>query len=287
MMAAFSGDAMNPGPVGGAVWYIETHLGGALSLAEIADFAKVSRFHLLRAFGAATGRSVMSYVRARRLTEAARQLAAGATDILGVAIGAGYASHEAFTRAFREEFGQTPDAVRAQGHTGNIRLVEALGMTENFVSLEQPRFEEGRVILVAGLGERYTFDTNQGIPFLWQRFVPYIGQVEGQVGRATYGVCCNMDGSGSFEYVAGVEVRDFSDVPPELRRIRIPKQRYAVFRHHDHVSTLRLTVYTIWNKWLPQSGCALADSPDYELYAEDFNGRTGTGTIEIWLPIRS
>lgn len=97
---------MNPHPVGGAIWYIETHLGSELSLAEIANFVKVSRFHLLRAFGAATGLSVMSYVRARRLTEAARQLACGAADILGVAIGAGYASHEAFTRAFREQFGR-------------------------------------------------------------------------------------------------------------------------------------------------------------------------------------
>jgi AraC family transcriptional regulator len=278
---------MNPDPVGGAIWYIETHLGSELSLPEIANFAKVSRFHLLRAFGAATGLSVMSYVRARRLTEAARQLAAGAADILGVAVGAGYASHEAFTRAFRDQFGQTPDAVRAQGHTGNIKLVEAFGMTENFVPLEQPRLEEGRVILVAGLGERYTFDTNQGIPFLWQRFVPYIGHIEGQVGSATYGVCCNMDGTGSFEYIAGVEVRDFSELPPEFRRIRIPQQRYAVFRHRGHVATIRSTVYTIWNKWLPRSGYALADSPDYEFYGEDFDGQTGTGHIEIWLPIKT
>jgi AraC family transcriptional regulator len=278
---------MNPHPVGGAIWYIETHLGTELSLAEIANFVKVSRFHLLRAFGAATGLSVMSYVRARRLSEAARQLAAGAADILGIAIGAGYASHEAFTRAFREQFGQTPDGVRAQGHTSNIKLVEAFGMSENFVPLEQPRFEDGRVILVAGLGERYAFDTNQGIPFLWQRFVPYIGHIERQVGLATYGVCCNMDGNGSFEYIAGVEVRDFSELPQELRRIRIPQQRYAVFRHRDHISTIRSTVYTIWNKWLPQSGYTLADSPDYELYGDDFNGHTGTGRIEIWLPIKS
>lgn len=274
-------------PVVGAIWYIETNLGRELSLAEIADYVKVSRFHLLRAFAAATGRSIMSYVRARRLTEAARQLAAGADDILGVAIEAGYASHEAFTRAFRDQFGQTPETVRAQGHTGNLKLVEALGMVENFVPLEEPRFAEGRTILVAGLGERYTFDTNQGIPFLWQRFVPYIGHIDGQVGSATYGVCCNMDGNGSFEYIAGVEVTDFGAVPSELRRIRIPQQRYAVFRHRDHVSTMRATVYTIWNKWLPASGYTLADSPDYEYYGEDFDGQTGRGTVEIWLPIRT
>jgi AraC family transcriptional regulator len=273
-------------PVVKAIWYIETHLGDDLSLGGIADFVGVSRFYLLRAFGAATGLSLMSYVRARRLTEAARRLAAGAADILGVAIEAGYSSHEAFTRAFRDQFGRTPDAVRTQGDTRNIDLVEAMGMAENFVPLEAPRFEDGRVVLVAGLGERYTFDTNQGIPFLWQRFVPYIGHIAGQVGHATYGVCCNMDGNGSFEYIAGVEVREFADLPPELRRIRIPKQRYAIFSHRDHVSALRLTVYTIWNKWLPASGYELADSPDFEFYGDKFDGATGTGTVEIWLPIK-
>jgi len=273
-------------PVGRALWFIESHLGGELSLAEVAAFSHVSRFHLSRAFAAATGRSVMHYVRARRLSEAARQLAAGAGDILGVALEAGYQSHEAFTRAFREQFGLTPEAVRARGDTRNMNLLEAMGMSENFVALEEPRFEDGRMLLVAGLGERYTFETNQGIPFLWQRFVPYIGHIPGQAGNATYGVCCNMDGNGSFDYIAGVEVQSFADLPLELRRIRIPKQRYAVFSHRDHVSALRLTVYTIWNQWLPASRYELADSPDFEFYGDKFNGAAGTGTVEIWLPIK-
>src|SRR5271167_2873076 len=117
------GSGMNP--VGKALWCIETRLGSDLSLAEVAAFSGVSPFHLVRAFGAATGHSVMRYVRARRLTEAARRLAAGAADILAVALDAGYGSHEAFTRAFREQFGLTPEAVRAQCHLENIELVEA------------------------------------------------------------------------------------------------------------------------------------------------------------------
>ena len=59
-------------PVGKALWFIEAHLGGDASLADIAAASGVSRYQLLRAFGTATGRSVMRYVRARRLTEAAR-----------------------------------------------------------------------------------------------------------------------------------------------------------------------------------------------------------------------
>ena len=64
---------MNPAQK--ALWYVEGHLSNALTLDEIASVAGVSRFHMVRAFGEATGMSVMRYVRARRLTKAARALA--------------------------------------------------------------------------------------------------------------------------------------------------------------------------------------------------------------------
>ena len=61
----------------------------------------------------------MRYARARRLTEAARVLAKGAPDILNVALEADYGSHEAFTRAFRDHFGMTPEAVRTRHPSTN------------------------------------------------------------------------------------------------------------------------------------------------------------------------
>ena len=275
-------------PVGKALWFIEAHLGTDASLADIAGCGGVSRYQLLRAFGTATGRSVMRYVRARRLTEAARSLAAGAPDILTVALDAGYGSHEAFTRAFRDQFGLTPEAVREQCHLDNLQLVEAIRMDETLiVKLEAPRFETGRTLLIAGLGERYRFETCQGIPFQWQRFTPYIGNVPGQVGDVAYGVCCNSDGTGNFEYIAGVEVSSFDEVPAELRRVRIPAQRYAVFTHRDHISAIRGTWHTIWNQWLPNSGYQFADAPDFERYDAEFDPQSGTGKVEIWLPLKA
>jgi AraC family transcriptional regulator len=92
-----------------ALWYIESHLSGELSLEEIAGAVEVSRFHLSRAFAVSTGNSLAGYVRARRLTEAAKALVQGAPDILTMALESGYGSHEAFTRAFRQHFGLTPE----------------------------------------------------------------------------------------------------------------------------------------------------------------------------------
>src|SRR6202051_2238086 len=103
-------------PAQRALWFIESHLAEELTLDEIADVAGISRFHMVRAFAAATGFSVMRYVRARRLSEAARALANGAPDILTLALEADYGSHEAFTRAFRDHFGVTPETEIGRAH---------------------------------------------------------------------------------------------------------------------------------------------------------------------------
>jgi len=152
-------------PTEKALWFVESHLPEAISLDDVAASSGVSRFHVTRAFGAATGRSVMGYARARRLTEAARRLADGAPDILSVALDAGYNSHEAFTRAFRDQFGTTPELVRAQGSTKTLDLVEPILMDQSFLAkLEPPRFETSRPFLIAGLGERYNCETSAAIP---------------------------------------------------------------------------------------------------------------------------
>jgi AraC family transcriptional regulator len=274
------------GPVGRALWYIETHFAREITLGDAAAVGGVSRFHLSRVFGLATGTSLARYVRGRRLSEAARTLASGAPDILQVALDAGYGSHEAFSRAFREHFGQTPEMVRRQRHVSNIELTEALRMdTLPTFDLQPPRFEHVDRLLVAGIGERYASDSISGIPAQWQRFVPYLDNVPARIGRATYGVCANGDGAGHFDYICGVEVRDFTGLPSDWTQVRIADQRYAVFRHRDHISSIKNTFVAIYNQWLPASGYEAARAPELERYGEEFDGRTGLGGVEVWIPI--
>jgi AraC family transcriptional regulator len=154
-----------------ALWFIESHFAGEITLEEIAKTAGVSRFHMTRAFGTATGFSIMRYVRGRRLTEAAKALSRGTPDILSVALDAEYGSHEAFTRAFRDEFGMTPEMIRALRHLKKIDVVEPIKMDEALlIKLEPPRLESGRRLLIAGIGARYTCDASAGIPSQWSGF---------------------------------------------------------------------------------------------------------------------
>ena len=175
-----------------AIWYIESHLTSELSLEAIADATGVSRFHLSRAFVTSTGISLAGYARARRLSEAAKALAAGAPDVLAVALDAGYGSHEAFTRAARQHFGLTPEQLRAQGHLNNITLQEPIEMSRytsvDLPSLSKPRIVKLDALLIFGLAQRCQRVGDPAIPSQWNSFLPHLGHIEGQIGNTAYGV---------------------------------------------------------------------------------------------------
>jgi AraC family transcriptional regulator len=275
-------------PVNKALWFIESHFAEPVDLDVVASAAGVSRYHLTRAFHGALGQPVVRYLRRRRLTEAARSLANGAPDILSVALEAGYGSHEAFTRAFREQFGVTPETVRAQRHTHNLDLMAPIAMDkDSTVKLDPPRIVEGKAMLVAGLNVRNGCANRANIPGQWQSFAPRIGHIPGQVGRAAYGIVYNNDEEGNHDYICGVEVTDYSKLPDDLDRLRVPAQRYAVFAHAGHISGIGSTWNTIWSKALPESGHAIADAPAFERYGDEFDGRTGLGGVELWIPLKA
>ena len=113
-------------------------------------------------------------------------------------------------------------------------------------NLKAPRFETGKPLLVAGIGERYNCEGGAAIPGQWQRFHQSVDSIPARIGKVAYGACCNADDLWNFDYIAGVEVADFSDLPREFAHVRIPGQKYAVFTHAEHISTIRRTVNTIW-----------------------------------------
>jgi predicted transcriptional regulator YdeE len=173
-----------------------------------------------------------------------------------------------FGEAFTPELREQEASIRAQA-----------------LKLGAPRFEEGRELLVAGLNETYTFESRFGIPAQWERFAPQIGKVPGQVGKSSYGVVWNYKLNSRFDYLSGVEVKDTTKLPKEFAHVRIPAQRYAVFTHEDHISSISKTIDKIWKEWVPDCGLKIAESPCFERYTEEFNPQTGMGGTEIWVPI--
>ncbi|MGE7956393.1 GyrI-like domain-containing protein [Pseudomonas sp. NPDC089530] len=149
-----------------------------------------------------------------------------------------------------------------------------------------PRLEKGHFLLIAGLGGHFTPETTQGISELWERFIPHLGKVPDQVGEVTYGVCCNPDGQGGFDYIAGVEISRLDDLPELYRWIELPAQPYVVLEHQGPLSSVPQTFGYLLKTWLPQSGREAAEAPAFERYSADFNPCTGQGVLEVWLPLK-
>jgi AraC family transcriptional regulator len=159
------------------------------------------------------------------------------------------------------------------------------------VKLQAPRIQDRRALLVAGLQERFTPETMNDIPALWKR-LPF-GKIPGQLGHMAYGMVFNQDPlTQAFDYFCGVEISTVSPAHAKFKTNKIPAQKYAIFCHREHVSKLRDTVSAIFNTWLPTSGQthsrATPTSADLvEYYGENFDPESGTGDMEVWLPIKS
>lgn len=92
--------------------YVREHINEPLNrevLAAVAGFS-VSHFH--RIFTTHMGENISNYVRRMRLERAGQKLRMGAVDIAEVALAAGYDTHAAFGKAFKQQYGLSPSDFR-------------------------------------------------------------------------------------------------------------------------------------------------------------------------------
>ena len=209
---------MNPAQK--ALWYIESHLADALTLDDIAGVAGsrastwCARSPPRRGFRSCATCAPGVSPRRRGRWPAARRISSR------LALEADYGSHEAFTRAFRDHFGVTPEVVRASTCLDQLKLQEPIVMDSTALdNLQAPRFETGKPFLVAGISERYTCETRRGHSRPVAALSP-VGRSIFPAGSARWPTASAATAtmSGNFDYIAGVEVSDFSDLPREFSR---------------------------------------------------------------------
>lgn len=104
--------------------YIHAHIHDPLNRETLAAVAGFSIPHFHRVFTAQVGESAVSYVRRLRFERAGRKLRMGAVDITEVALAAGYDSHAAFSKAFKQQFGLSPSEFRQLGCTAATQLLK-------------------------------------------------------------------------------------------------------------------------------------------------------------------
>lgn len=102
-----SGAGRRRGDIDRAREYIEARCPGRLTLDEMAEVAKLSRFYFLRRFKQEVGMTPYAYLADLRVREAARRLDSG-EPIGRVAFAAGFADQSHLTRSFKRTLGITP-----------------------------------------------------------------------------------------------------------------------------------------------------------------------------------
>lgn len=92
--------------------YIEIHIKEELEINALAEMAHLSPFYYQRLFKRLVGKSVMEYIKLRKLASMLHALDDRNRTILDIAIDYGYSTHSNFTRAFKQIYTITPDEYR-------------------------------------------------------------------------------------------------------------------------------------------------------------------------------
>lgn len=108
----------SPDHVTAALEWIEANLDVAISVPEVAAAAGLSHTHLTRLVRARTGRTVIGWIRHRRIARASHLLQHTTLSVAAVAASVGITDLQAFNKACRQETGRSPRALRGGGGVG-------------------------------------------------------------------------------------------------------------------------------------------------------------------------
>lgn len=281
-----------------AVSYIEEHLDEPLTVEAVAQAAGYSYYHLTRQFTAVLGESVGSYIKKRRLAEAAKKLLYTKSKVITIALAAGFDSAEAFSRAFKLVYQVSPRDYRKNQLDIFIGAKARLdhGLLDHLAAnvTVHPEILEIPEIKVAGLRGETTLKDNR-LRELWDQANRLYRQIPNRLvdGRG-FGICeaCHentlytMHDTVLFTEVAGVEVTSFAGLPPEFVPKVIPGGRYAVFTHRGSLQMLPKTFEYIWGTWFLTTDEKLAWREDFEVYDRRFLGYDHPESeVDLYIPL--
>ncbi|XXZ23842.1 AraC family transcriptional regulator [Sorangium sp. So ce307] len=252
--------------------HIDAHLDEDLTLERLSGVAAFSKYHFQRQFSDLFGIGVHEYVKLVRLRRASYRLALPAREqarIIDIALASGYESPEAFSRAFKKAFGQTPSEFREQPrwdpwHATHQRLIETRTLPLRAVHRAEDvkilRFEETRVAAVEHRGDpkRILESVRQLIAWRKDNGLP-------PRTSATFNVLYDDPAETPPEayradICAGIR-RPVSGNPFGVVEKAIPGGRCAVLRHVGCEDALYAAVKYLYATWLPASGEELRDFP--------------------------
>ncbi|PKF60800.1 hypothetical protein CW745_13070 [Psychromonas sp. psych-6C06] len=139
--------------------FIEETLPSICSMDQLSTYINISKAHMQRQFKMATGLSIGHYIRNRRLSRAAIEIATTDKRIIDVAMDYDFESQEAFGRAFRKLFGITPKNLKKHPALANYlsTLPLTLKYLQRFPEIQKvvPQKVTMEALHLNGLPQRY------------------------------------------------------------------------------------------------------------------------------------
>lgn len=265
--------------------HIHDHLAESLDLNQLAVVADLSPFHWHRIYHALMGETVAATVRRLRLHQASGYLAQTSLTVTDIARRCGYPNAQSFTRAFRQTFGQNPQAWRATRtdalpwRTAATAQTEAWPVTVREVSL----------IEVAGLPHRGSYmRIGRAFETAQIRFA-----AQGLMRPDTRWLAQYLDDPFAFPESqlnsrAGFSLPPGAEVEPPLQRFFLGGTTCAVLRYRGPYPNMRDAYQWLFGSWLIASGHALADQPVFEEYLNNPRDTAPADLLtDIYLPLAS
>lgn len=248
-----------------AIDYIESHLTDEIDFESAAREAYSSSFHFQRVFSILCGITLGDYIRMRRLSLAAFDIANTDEKVIDIALKYGYDSPESFTRAFSRFHGVTPSEAKHGAAVKSftrlsVKLSLTGGTTMNY------RIEKKDAFKLICKRKQVTKPENatatEDISSFWGEcskdgtMAKILGYFPKEPTlKGLLGVCfsCDMDAN-RFPYGIGVEYdgRPLSD--DSLEVVDIPAHTYAVFECRGKMpDTFAETYSKIVTEFFPQN----------------------------------
>jgi AraC family transcriptional regulator len=259
--------------------YIQRRLDEPLPLEELARCACLSPCHFHRVFRGMLGESVKSHIRRLRLERAATRLKLSRAPVIRIALEAGYETHEAFTRAFKEVFGLAPlhyrrDRARAVSlpavsgvHYREDQSVPRLRTTKYGGRKMNVTIKQLPPLRVAFMRHVGPYSEVGGT---WDKLLTLLGK-EGLLGAKTQfiGICHDdpeVTPPDKIRYDACVTVKESFAPSGDIGTQTVPGGEYAVMTHLGPYAKLGESWAKLFGQWLPRSGREPRSTPCFEVY---------------------
>jgi len=273
------------------VEFIGKHFDEKLSLTQLSEIACFSKFHFHRLFTAYTGLSLQQYIRWLRLKRAAHQLIVYKDKtIIEIAINAGFESHEAFTRVFKQTCAMSPSEFRAQSNwhvweKPPYCLPRQRGEIMINVTIKNIPAKRLAALEHRGSPEGVAQSVNKLIAWAKSQAIS-LKPKPGEAFGFAYDDPKTTEPA-DFRFDLAITVPEQLKLEGEIIEKRLPSGRYAVALHKGSRDTIGDTVYAMYRDWLPKSGEELGDLPCIFCY-HNFDHEVAETELltECWLQLK-